>query len=244
MHEAPDDVETKAGPCRVAPARRIEANELLEEARRFSRFKADTAILHGDLDGAAVTPAGHRHNAALHGRDRRNGVFNQIAQYPVRRDGIGEEFEVFRNIDRESDVLALGDVFDVGEHMTHGLCDADTLPVQMNPTTVEARAVENLRHHIFHAAQVVEHPVGKLLKTLGRKLTAQHRLQGKLKAGERRLELVRHHREEVVLLAADLGLTRQAAPENRDTGRKNQKKEAAFPGVLVGAAAFRFLDLK
>ena len=79
-----------------------------------------------------------------------------------------------------------------------------------------------------------------------RRRAQRHGLERQLQARERRLELVRDQREEVVLLLEHARLGAQRARDHRDAQPEREQEERALPGVLAVAVALlgeqRLLD--
>ena len=120
-----------------------------------------------------------------------------------------------------------------------GSGELQRLGLELDPSALQAGALQDLRDHELHARQIGQHALDEHARLLGRRGAQRQRLQRQLQACERGLELVTHEREKAVLFLEHVRLGAQRAGDHRDAKAERQEKEGTLPGVLAarGCAA-------
>ena len=106
------------------------------------------------------------------------------------------------------------------------------LTLQLHAAMRQPRAVQDLADHRGHARQIREHAVHQGARMFRRQLPQAHGLERQLQTGERRLELVRHQRQELFLFIQHAGLGAQRHEDRADAGEQREQEEPAFPQIL------------
>ncbi len=247
LDEAAHDVEAEAGAFAGAAQLVARAVELLEQLVGQRRLEADPVVGDLELDEAMADPAGRGGSRAA-GAARRRGrgaqrVLDQIAQHRIGGRRIGGDLELGGDALREPHAAfggAFGELF--GDRRDDAV-ERQPLLAQVQPPGLEGRGVEDPADHVLEAADVAAHPLHQRVEPRRLGAAQSDRLGGELETRDRALQLVRHRGDEVLLPAAQLGLSGERPADHRDAAAEHDEKEGTFPEVLAQPPRMLVFDL-
>ena len=233
LHQAPDDVEAEARAETAAAATGVQAGEFLEEPRGITRPETDAAVTYRELDLAtSCPPAGESDAAAADRRNGRERILEEVAQDDIERQRVGHHLQAALDVGADGNAVLRGPLLESRDYSRDGAIEVHRLAPQVDAAAVQPHALEDLRHHALHARQVGEHAVDQGAQVLRRQRSHRHGLERQLQARERRLELMRHQRQEALLLLDHARFRLQGTRDHGDACGQGDDEERALPGVL------------